>query len=99
MKGRTPNKDEKEFMDKICQIGCIVCRNLGFDTPHVSPHHLDGRSKPGAHYKVIPLCGPHHQIPSPNHRWASRHGDGKAVFEKSYGKEIDLYHQCLELIQ
>ena len=98
MKGRAPNKDEKQFMDLICSIGCIVCRNQGIDTPHVTPHHIEGRVKPGAHYKVIPLCGNHHQVGDSQKRWVSRHADGKAAFEKAYGKEIDLYHQCLEII-
>lgn len=103
MRGRAPTKEEKEFMDRICQLGCIVCRNNGYYTPQVSPHHMDGKTKEGAHFKVIPLCGKHHQEPD-NHkpaRWVSRHGgkgNGKAAFEKAYGKEEDLLYQCKELI-
>ena len=30
LKGRNPNKSEKQHMDKVVQLGCIVCRNKGF---------------------------------------------------------------------
>ena len=31
MKGRNPTAKEKRHMDKVSQIGCIVCRNQGND--------------------------------------------------------------------
>lgn len=98
MKGRPPNKDEKEFMDRMCQLGCIVCRNMGYMDSPASPHHIQGRTRPGAHYHIIPLCGKHHQVPDPEGRWVSRHGDGKAEFEREHGTEEELYFQCLELL-
>lgn len=104
MKGRPPTKEEKLFMDEICQIGCIVCLNHGVYTPQVSPHHMEGKTKPGAHFKVIPLCGKHHQESDTQKpkRWIARHGgngDGKHQFEQAYSKEVDLYHQCLDLMK
>ncbi len=102
MKGRAPNKDEKEFMDKMCEIGCIVCLNLDYETPEVTPHHMEGKTRPGAHYKIIPLCSNHHQVPDIKGRWVSRHGPGKntgkALFEEEYGTEEELYSQCLEIL-
>ena len=53
-----------------------------------SPHHIDGKTKPNAHLKTIPLCGLHHQIPGGTH--VSRHGDGRYRFEQAYGSEIEL---------
>ena len=93
-----PTKEEKVFIDRICQIGCIVCRNNGYHTPFVTPHHINGRTKPGAHKEVIPLCSMHHQVGSADKHWVSRHADGKAAFEKAYGKEEDLLKQCLEIM-
>ena len=102
MKGRAQNKDEREFMAQMCGIGCIVCLNLGYETPQVTPHHMEGKTRPGAHYKIIPLCGNHHQISDQQGRWVTRHGpgkhSGKAMFEEEYGTENELYLQCLELI-
>ena len=31
MKGRNPTADEKRHMDRVSQIGCIVCKNQGND--------------------------------------------------------------------
>ena len=88
MKGRTPNKEEKAWMDKITALGCIVCYNDLNVYTEGSPHHIDGKTKPGAHLLTICLCGRHHQIPGEG--YVSRHGDGKARFEKEYGLESKL---------
>ena len=75
-------------MNAAAEFGCVVChRELGVFSP-AAIHHLQGRTKPGAHLKTIPLCGRHHQIPG--HGYVSRHGDGKARFEAAYGSESEL---------
>ena len=51
---------------------------------------MEGQTKPGCHQLTIPLCGPHHQIPSNNGEWVSRHGDGRKAFEREYGSEQEL---------
>ena len=94
MKGRTPTKSERQWMNAICQIGCIVCRNeYGVFSPAV-PHHMDGKTKEGAHLKTIPLCGAHHQT---GEGCISRH-PYKARFEAEYGTEEELLEQCRDII-
>lgn len=100
MKGRKPNAEEKRFMDRMCSLGCVVCLKFhGVESP-CSFHHMDGRTKPGAHYHGIGLCGNHHQVADTQKpkRWVSRHGDGKFEFEEAYESEMDLYHYALELM-
>lgn len=100
MKGRAPTKDEKEFMNLMAEVGCIACRKEGNLNSNISIHHMDGRIKEGCHYKVLPLCGNHHQIPdtfSPP-RWGTIHNN-KRIFEERYGTEIDLYHECIEIMK
>lgn len=100
MKGRTPNAEEKRFMDRMCQLGCIVClKHYGVHT-EPSPHHMEGKVKPGAHFKILPLCGRHHQTADTEKppRWHTRHHN-KAEFERAYGTEMDLYHYALELMK
>jgi hypothetical protein len=88
VKGRTPNKEEKTWLDAITSLGCIVCYlELGVFT-EASPHHISGKTKPGAHLKTYPLCGRHHQIPGEGYK--SRHGDGRYQFEQAYGTESYL---------
>ena len=89
MKGRKPTKEEAAYMDSIVQSGCVVCRKfLGVFSP-AEPHHIIGKTKPGAHFKTIPLCPNHHRIKSNTGEWISR-ADGRAAFEKAYGKKKDL---------
>lgn len=88
MKGRTPTAEERRWLDKITAYGCCVCRMFHIYSP-ASPHHIDGKTKPGAHLLTIPLCGPHHQIKSNEGRWTSLHGDGRAAFARAYGSELE----------
>lgn len=97
MKGKTPTKAQSDYHDQLAQnIGCIACHR---DTAShqrnyvVSVHHVDGRTKPDAHWLVLPLCAGHHQ-----------HGYGapgligvhpfKARFELAYGKQEMLIRDC-----
>lgn len=97
MKGTTPTKAQKRFHDMlISHVGCIACfidsgrtqRNT-----YASVHHIDGRTKPWAHWWVIGLCGPHHQDQGiagiiPVHPFKRR-------FEKHYGSQIELLADCV----
>jgi hypothetical protein len=98
VKGRTPTKAEKAFHDRIAGLGCIACFLDGAFNDQVSIHHIDGRTKPGAHMKVLGLCAGHHQdgtgIPGlvAVHPW-------KARFELLYGKQEELLALCHELLE
>lgn len=99
MKGRPPTADEARFMNAIAALGCIACRKDGWHNAVVSIHHIDGRTKPGAHLLVLPLCGPHHQQDDTDPRGRiSVHGR-KATFQAIYGTERELLAECLALIR
>lgn len=98
MKGRTRTAAEKRFHDLLCQqIGCIACLIDSGRTRRnnwCSAHHIEGRTKPGAHLKVIPLCGPHHQDQGIDgviavHPWKRR-------FEDKYGNQLNLLSDCIQ---
>ncbi|HCF5688163.1 TPA: DUF968 domain-containing protein [Pseudomonas aeruginosa] len=98
MKGRTPTRYEKHMHDRMAsEIGCIACRKDGIRNMHVSIHHIDGRTKPGAHLKVLPLCAGHHQdgTGAPGliavHPWKRR-------FEEKYGNQLELLEECMEIL-
>ncbi len=100
MKGRTPTADERRFMNSLCSLGCIVCRlSMSIFSP-CTVHHIDGKTKPGAHYHILGLCGNHHQVPDTQKpkRWVARH-ENKTEFEKLYGTEQSLYLTSLELLE
>lgn len=94
---RTPTAAEKRYWDRLVSVvGCIACRLDGIKTNHCSIHHIDGRTKPGCHKKVLPLCDKHHQTGDKDapsiHPW-------KARFEDKYGKQMDLKTMCDEILE
>ena len=95
MKGRTPSKADRKLWDELAQLGCIACRKDGRFNPMVSIHHIDGRTKPGAHQKVLPLCFHHHQ--GDGRVVPAIHGN-KAQFERLYGQQEQLLGECLTMI-
>jgi hypothetical protein len=98
MKGRPPTAGEARFMDAIASLGCIACLKDGRHEPVVSIHHIDGRTKPGAHFLVLPLCGPHHQQDDTDLRGRiSVHGM-KATFQARYGTQQELLAECVEML-
>lgn len=98
MKGKTPTKAEKEFHDRLCGLGCIACFLDGRHNPTVSVHHIDGRTKPGAHMKVLPLCAGHHQDGTGIPGLVAVH-PYKARFEKLYGRQEEILSLCHELLE
>lgn len=98
MKGRNRNASEKRYHDLLCSVvGCIACRKTNDFTNYVSVHHIDGRTKPNAHWLVIPLCAHHHQDLGFSSDFIPVH-PFKTRFEEAYGKQIDLARQCVELL-
>lgn len=98
MKGKAPNKEEKQWLSDICELGCIVClEEMGIYSPAM-PHHMDGKTKPGAHFKTIPLCHQHHQSGRYATDCVSRH-PYKAMFEKIYGTEEELLQKTRERLE
>lgn len=86
---------EKVLWNRLAALGCIACMKDGRYNPHVSIHHVDGRTKPGCHQLVLPLCAPHHQDDGSGalavHPW-------KARFEKRYGSQLDLVAECMKML-
>lgn len=94
MKGRSVTAEQKRFHDLLIRnIGCIACKSHGVFNDHASVHHIDGRTKPDAHWLVLGLCGPHHQDDGSGaiavHPW-------KARFEAEYGKQRALLAEAVQ---
>ena len=99
MKGRPPTAEEARFMDAIAKLGCIPCRKDGWENLDVSIHHIDGRTKEGAHFLVLGLCAGHHQAGTgPNPALIAVHPD-KARFEAKYGTQRELLAESIAMIE
>jgi len=97
MKGRTPNAKELSHMNRVREIGCIVCRNKGHYFVPCEIHHTEGKTKEDAHFKVLGLCFEHHRRGG-GEEPISRH-PYKKRFEKAYGTEAELLIQVEELLE
>ena len=96
MKGRNPSKEEKEDMDKVQQLVCIVCANRGFPDVPAEIHHTRGKTVEDAHLYVLPLCPSHHRFgghiePISRHPYKKR-------FEDAYGTEAELLECVGEIL-
>ena len=96
IKGRNPTANESRHMDKVSQLGCIVCYKKGFRFVPAEIHHTEGKTKEDSHFKVLPLCYEHHrggrgEEPISRHPWKRR-------FEKEYGTEKELLELVEELL-
>ena len=49
MKGRTPTRAEKEHMDRVRDLGCIICRQQGKGRRPCEIQHVYGKTKKDAH--------------------------------------------------
>jgi hypothetical protein len=90
MKGRAPTADEQRFMDAIASLGCVACAKDGIENSRISLHHIDGRTKPGAHMLVLPLCAGHHQAGTGENKTLIAVHPDKARFEAHYGTQPEL---------
>jgi len=87
---------EQDWMDRIVQLNCIVCRIEGNQSPAVVHHILKGGRRID-HFHTIPLCPAHHNSGLYNKRVISRHPWARA-FRAKYGTEEELLAKVKELL-
>ena len=85
-------KAEKDYLDRVASLGCIVCRNLGHGETPAHVHHIrtgKGMGQRASNYETIPLCPTHHQ--------QGGHGvaihAGQKTWEANFGTELELLEQ------
>lgn len=80
--------DEKRYMSRVAELGCIVCLRMGYQGTPAELHHPrrgTGMGQRASHYDVIPLCPEHHRGKT------GLHGLGTKGFPKHWGfDESDL---------
>ena len=79
---------EKKHMNAVAELGCAVCRRMGYAGTPAELHHPragTGARRRASHMDVIPLCPEHHRGKT------GLHGLGTKGFVKHYGySEADL---------
>lgn len=90
---------ERALWDRMAvHVGCIACRIDGRQNDYVSIHHIDGRTKPGCHRKVLPLCAGHHQHGTGADKTLIAVHPHKSRFEARYGSQAELLVHVIELL-
>ena len=75
-----PSKSEKIALNKIAELGCILCSSiLGFEGTPAELHHIRRYGNVRAASPVIPLCPEHHRGNS------GVHGLGHKGFAAKWG--------------
>lgn len=88
-------KQQKIYLQKLVDLGCIACYKEGMDTrPEI--HHVRDYGYRD-HSKAIPLCPAHHRPTAAVPGVPNIHGD-KLWFEEKYGTEKELMALCRKLI-
>ena len=88
-------KAEKKHYDKVAQLGCSLCRHLGYSETEAEIHHIRRNAIPRSNSPVIPLCREHHRGNTGVHALGK-----KGKFEARYGiDEQTLLFQTMELLK
>ena len=89
-------REEKDYMTLVVQLGCIVCRLIGFSGVPAEIHHQrsgTGAGRRASHFDTIPLCPGHHRFyPDAIHVNAT-------LFVELYGSESELVRKTREDVQ
>ena len=97
-KERAVTTAEKLLWTRLAALGCVACKKDGKFNTHVSIHHVDGRTKPGCHQLVLPLCAGHHQDGTGEDKTMVAVHPWKARFEARYGTQAELMDECAQLL-
>jgi len=88
---------EKKHMMAVAELGCAVCRRMGYPGTPAELHHPragTGAGRRASHMDVIPLCPEHHRGKT------GLHGLGTKGFPKHWGyNEADLLAETLHLLK
>ena len=86
------NKADRNRLNRLSELGCVVCRNIGFGESPSEVHHLigiqfKGLSQRASHQQTIPLCPEHHRGSHGIHHM------GRKPWESVYGTQESLLDQ------
>ena len=77
---------ERKHMSRVAELGCAVCRRMGYEGTPAEIHHKragTGAGRRSSHMDVVPLCPQHHRGSD------GLHGLGTKGFAKHWGFDED----------
>ncbi len=91
MAKKPATKAEREHMRRVAELGCIACKNLGYDDTPAEIHHITtgtGMGQRASHFETIPLCWNHHS--AQGHDGFHKYPE---TWQLKHGRELDLLEQ------
>lgn len=84
---------EREHMNLVASLPCIICRRLGLGESPAEVHHINCKTmgRKENHFRTIPLCFLHHR----GGGYGVAVHSGLRAFEERYGAESELLEQTL----
>ena len=97
MKKKSKTKDEKQWLNKLSEFGCCICKRYHdvIGAPPANIHHIRegvGLGEKSSSYLCIPLCHYHHQSGPAGKAF---HASPKQWI-KAYGKESEMLEWVLD---
>jgi hypothetical protein len=94
---RYKTKEDKEHMNKVANLGCLICRKEGRMFVPAELHHIRditmfGLGQRAKHAQVLPLCPKHHRIGKESFHYNSK------GFSKKWGSQKKLLKETLDLL-
>ena len=90
-------KTERNHLERIAAMGCIVCHRQGHYNAPAEVHHIragQGMGQRASHFLAIPLCPEHHRT--------GGHGTaihaGLKSWEMAHGSELELLAETYRLL-
>ena len=90
-------KREREWIDRIVQLGCIICRLKYYAYVPAEVHHMLNGGRRIGNLSTLPLCVLHHRGGRNDDEVVSR-DHSQRRFEARYGSESMLLERTRELI-
>ena len=88
---------EKRHLSRVVELGCALCRHMGYENPSAEIHHPRtgvGAGRKAPHSDAIPMCPFHHRLGN-----ESLHAMGRKAFERHHGvTEVELLAQTRALL-
>jgi hypothetical protein len=94
---KSATKEESDHMSAVAELGCIVCRNLGYPDSPAGIHHIRasaGGGQRSSHFEVLPLCALHHLTGG----FGTAYHAGAETWQAKYGMETELLEQVRALL-
>ena len=91
---RHANAAESRHMSRVAELGCYLCRRIGYGPTPAQVHHLrdgEGMAQRGSHWLTVPLCERHHANSSPD----GIHG-GRAEWKRHQADEWDALADTIQ---